>query len=213
MAILESLKTSLEIIISGSAIIFTIYKLIFRKWYRNYKEHLKLEKEALFSELHAQNAQIKLIKDKLYPNGGSSIDDKVEKVMKKLSNVELGLNSLQVGQRNTWDILDIASWESDNEGKVNYVSAAFCDLLDCTPDEVMGNSWIGKIAYFDRDKVLKLWKEAIDNASEFTFPYNIKRGDGRYQKVAPIVIHNKDEHGVVLNSLGRLLKVGEPYNI
>jgi len=133
-------------------------------------------------------------------------------MVSNIDDIILKLNGLQVSNRNTWDILDIASWESDSEGRITYVSLAFCDLIGASPLEVMGNSWVGRVASWDRDMVVKLWRESVANGSEFTLIHSLRRNDGKYQMVQPIVIHNKDKHGTVLNSLGRLLKIGEPYS-
>lgn len=211
MPMLESLKTTLEIITTASVILFTIYKLVFRRWYRKYKETEAAHRKAFFDELAKQNVVIGEIRSQVFPNGGGSIFDMQKKTTEQISNIVLKLNSLQASNRNTWDILDIASWESDNEGKVTYVSLGFCDLVGANPSEIMGNSWVGRIATWDRDTVVSTWREAVSNGSEFTLTHSVRKNDGTYQMVTPVVIHNKDEHGKVLNSLGRLLKVGEPY--
>lgn len=201
---LESLKITVEIIGSLTGAIFFCYKIFIKKWYRNYKEREQAKWDNLHAVLNKQDAVNKQIKDKLFPNGGSSIDDKVEKII-------VGVSALQMGQRNTLDILDIASWESDSEGRFVYVSTSLCELMGATPGELLGNSWVGDVAHFDRDAVLKAWHESIRYASGFNIKFSIKKSDGNYQDVSPVVIHNKDKQGKVISSLGRLVKVGELY--
>lgn len=211
MMLLETIKTIGEVIGSIMLVGTACWRGFGRKWWNRYRESVHARWDKLARELIAQNEQLAAIKHMLYPNGGTSMFDMQIKTVSQVKDIILKLNGLQVSNRNTWDILDISSWESDSLGRITYVSVAFCELIGALPTEVMGNSWVGRVASWDRDMVVKLWKESVANGSEFTFVHSLRRNDGLYQMVQPIVIHNKDPEGNVLNSLGRLLKIGEPY--
>lgn len=212
--------TALVAIVGGG---FTLYKLLFKKWLdartARRKALLKAEQEALWSalqetlmqEMQKQNVVIKEIRGQVFPNGGGSIIDMQKKTFEHLQQLVTTVGTLSVGQRNILDILDVPSWESDENGRFTFVNTALCELVGATPAELLGLSWTGRVAFYDRDKVVKEWRESVENASDFNVPYHIKRFDHLYQKVQPSVIHNKNADGKVLNSLGRLVKVGEPF--
>lgn len=183
---------------------FTVYKLFIKKWWARHKAAQQQKWETIANDL-------KMIKGQVFPNGGGSIVDMQRKTMNEIKEISNTIGSLTNGQRNILDIMDIPSWESDEEGKVTFVNTALCDLIGATPQDLLGNSWVGRVAFWDRDKVVKEWRESIENASDFNVPHSLRRNDDQYQKVCPSVIHNKDKEGKVINSLGRLTKVGEPY--
>jgi len=210
MTFLQNIYTVIIGMGALSVSIFTIYKLWFKKWYEKYRAKKKAEEEAKWLKLHES---IKEIRDQVLPNGGSSMNDIQKEMRETLDVVVLAVNSLSVGQRNFCDILDIASWESDAEGRVTYASMGLCELMNAHPEEIKGNSWVGLIADFDRDRIVKGWREAVANASDFRMEHSIEIDEGVYQRVKPIVIHNKDKTGRVLNSMGRLTKDGEPYKL
>ncbi len=213
MALLDTAKTVAEVIGGVIIALTAFWKTFGKKWYMKYRKSVHDRWNNLTVLLGKQDLQIQSIKHQLYPNGGSSIFDKQDKVIKRLEDISKSIINLQFSNKNTWDILDIASWESDNTGRVTYVSLAFCDLVGAHPSEILGNAWVSRIAHWDREKVVKEWREAVANGSEFTLEHSLLKNDGYYQRVRPIVIHNKDTDGKVLNSLGRLIPVGEPYKI
>ena len=203
--------------ICGLAIAFySIYKIFIKKWVIKRRERKKAElqaeqkvimdvmKDELIKEFGKQNENIKLIKDKLYPNGGTSIDDKVGQIL-------VQMKELRSGQLNTWEIMDVAIWNSDAGGRTTYVNKPYCELVRCIPTDVMGLSWLGLIAKFDRDRVEKEWEKSIANASDFDLCYSFELPGGLFQKVNGIAIHNKNKlTGKLENSIGRLIKIGEP---
>lgn len=182
------------------------------KWVNRKYEHFKKGREAVSNAQRETNlmllSELKAIKDQVQPNGGKSLNDKITLMSIKF---EHSFEELKTGQRNTREIMDLAIWESDYEGRVNYVSIALCELIGCTQTDALDNSWIGLIDTQDRDRVVKEWTDSVRNASEFNSTYNYRKNDGSYQKVKAVAIHNKDERGKVANTLGRLIQIGEPF--
>jgi len=223
MEYLKELGTALGVVASLLTVCGLLWKMFLKKWWTKRqaakKDKLKAEQEALWSalqetlmqEMQKQNVVIKEIRGQVFPNGGGSIIDMQKKTFEHLQQLVTTVGTLSVGQRNILDIMDVPSWESDEHGRFTFVNTALCELVGATPAELLGLSWTGRVAFYDRDKVVKEWKESVENASDFNVPYHIKRFDHLYQKVQPSVIHNKNADGKVLNSLGRLVKVGEPF--
>lgn len=121
------------------------------------------------------------------------------------------INDLKFGQRSTWEMLGLAVWESDAEGKVTFVSPGLCSMVGCNTEDMLGNNWINQIAEESREKVYRNWKFSLENASDFCETYVYIKEDGMLQKIRANIMHNKDNEGKVISSKGYFLKIGEPY--
>lgn len=162
---------------------------------------LKLYKKAKADRTkHRQDLMFEVlkIKSQLYPNGGESLFDHVI--------------SLKFAQKNTWEVLEMAVWESDINGRITYVTTALCRMVGRTPVELLHNSWLGKIIQDQREEVEEEWQDSLRTGSMFSMYFIFIRADGMHQKVHAIAIHNKNKSGEVISSLGRISKEGEPYN-
>jgi PAS domain S-box-containing protein len=205
---LEIIKLILEVI----AILISIGIL---KWAQSKYNHFRNNRETFRNLEIEQNKelmkQIKDIKDEVKPNGGLSLNDKVTDIGKHLVTIDAQLVDLKIGQRNSLDLMDIAYWESDSQGRVTYVSVAMCEILGCTQIDILDSSWMGLIDHQDRERVIKEWADSVKYASEFNCTYNYKRPDGYFQKVQAIAIHHKNEKGVVEHTKGKIIKLGEPF--
>ena len=186
---------------------FTLYKLFIKKWILKRVAQKKAEQETLFTKFHdAMMIPIKEIKDKIFPNGGGSLDDKME-------DIKSTLIKLLAGQRNTWELMDVAVWISNEEGRTIYVNKPYCELVGCAYTDALGMSWLGLISSADRANVREGWKESVENVSDFDMCYSVHRSDGLYQKVNAVAVHNRDQNGKLIGSMGRLIKIDEPYKL
>lgn len=154
---------------------------------------------------------IKAIKGQVFPNDGKSLMDKITRIENKQKEIEVSVADLKIRQRNSSEIQDAAIWESDSNGFITYVSRVYCEIVDNTENNILGNSWKGLIDPNDRSRVISEWNEAISTASEFTCEFNFRIGDGMFQAVKATAIHNKCKEGKVIASLGIIHKVGEPF--
>lgn len=204
MKFLESLGITAGALTSVIVFGFTFYKLFLKKWLKKRKEERQKQWDTI-------TLDIKLIKQQVFPNGGESIVDMQRNLLIQVKDAVYSINTLAVGQRNMLDIMDVASWESDSDGKTVYVNKTYCELVRCIPVDALGNSWIGLVATFDRDRVMREWNRSIENASDFDLCYCFQLPDGSYQRVNGVAIHNKDKStGKLQSSIGRLIKIGEP---
>lgn len=204
MPILESLKTSGEIVGAFTAAAITIWNAVGKQWWRKYKTRKRAENDHIISEL-------KSIKSKLFPNGGTSIDDKLELSLKDNLEIKKFLEDLSAGQRNTWEIMDIAIWKSDKDGRTIYVNKPYMELTGCQYHDALGMSWTRCVADFDRQRIRNAWLEAVRDVADFDECYFIELNDGSFQKVNALAIHNREKQdGALRNSTGRLIKIGDP---
>ena len=86
-------------------------------------------------------------------------------------------------------------------------------MVGCQREDLMHNSWKYLVSDDEADSIFKKWKNSVEAASEFNEQYNfkLKNRPGWFQKVEAEAIHNKDTRGIVISSMGRFSKIGEPY--
>lgn len=208
METLEVIKLVLEI----TSILITIGILRWaQKKYAHWKkgrDAVAVANTAMFKEF---SNKLESIVKEVKPNGGLSMNDKVTEIGKHLDTIDTQLVDLKIGQRNNLDLMDIAYWESDGEGRVTYVSVAMCEILGCTQIDILDSSWMGSIDLQDRDRVIKEWTESVKYASEFNCTYNYRRPDGFLQKVQSMAIHHKNSQGRVEHTKGKIIKLGDPF--
>ena len=185
-------------------------KKLAKKWYFNYREAENQFRKYQLEQNDLVMKELKEIKSQFYTNGGSTFKDDVIGIKSAIKNMDVRLDGITVEQRINREIMEVANWESDSEGKVTYVSTALCEIIGCTQIDLLHNSWIGFVSTEDRQRVVREWQESVQNASEYNCIYNFKRTDGTYQKVKAIAIHVKDEEGKVKETLGRITKIEEP---
>jgi len=204
MNYLQSVGTALGVIASLFSVCGLAWKMFIKKWWTARQAAKKAEWNKLITDLS-------LIKGKIFPNGGSSLDDKMEMSLKDNRDIKASLLELRAGQRNTWEIMDVAVWISNDQGATVYVNKPYCELVGHTYPDAIGMSWLGLIASADRTRIKDAWKDSIDTISDFDQCYSFKRSDGMYQKVNGMAIHNRDKvTGKLVSSMGRLIKIGEP---
>lgn len=207
----NTLKIALETATIGSALIFTFWKTFGKKWYGLYRASRDQFRTDMLAEMKILKEDVKLVKAQVFPDGGFSMNDDIKDIKKHLTEQDVKLLKLEIGQKASWEILDIPTWESDENGDVIFVSIGLCELLGYTHDDLLGRSWAGLLIDEDRDRIVKKWLDSVATASHFNETYTYKKSDGSLQKVNGIARHNKGRNGKVINSFGRLNRVGEPF--
>lgn len=168
---------------------------------RNYN---LLKEIAATQETHGK--KIDKIHYEIYPNGGKNLIGKVDTALRSIDEVK-------ENQRQTRELLDLAMWESDSDGKIFYTTRAFCELFDASCEEVTDYSWIGFIIPEHRDRVKDAWEQAVETASPFREEFTIRRQDGMYQKVfATSIEHKKNETGGTSKSIVKVTKLGDKFD-
>lgn len=185
------------------------------RWANSRYKHWKKNKQqasTLIMQSHAtMMKEISAIKHEVQPNGGHSLNDKITQMADRFTGLENSISHLQVSMKNSRDIMEIASWESDENGRVTYVSLALCEMLGAGKESLIDNSWTGLLIPEDRARIYERWIESVETASTFNEHYSFRKPDGFLLKVNGLAIHNKDKNGKVINSLGRLIRIGEPF--
>lgn len=84
------------------------------------------------------SADIKAIKEQLYPNGGSSLRDAVNRIEEQ-QHVDGEL------RRAYQHHITVPLWEADAEGHILWSNQAFARLLGVTTEELKGHGWLSMV--------------------------------------------------------------------
>lgn len=156
-------------------------------------------------------AKLQGIEHEVKPDGGHSLNDKITDLVNGVSKLDTKIELITSEQRLNREIMGIANWESDEKGKVTYVSIALCEIIGCTQSDLIDSSWVGYIDKKDRQRVISEWTEAVSTASEFNSEFNYILPNNMYQPVKAVAIHIKKPDGTVLKTLGRITKTGDSF--
>lgn len=136
------------------------------------------------------------VADEMKPNGGSSLRDRVDKIMKQLT--------LQEHARRTLiDLFDDgAFFECDPDGKYLYVNRAWCNLTGLSLNDASGDGWIAGIHPDDREWVVNEWASCIEHAREFDLAYSMIDTDKTPTRVHTRTRILRSEGGDVIGIIG-----------
>jgi PAS domain S-box-containing protein len=91
-------------------------------------------------------ADIKAIKDQVFPNGGGSMRDAINR-MEEQQHIDTEL-------RRAFNFhVNIAMWEADEAGHVVWSNAAFAKLLGVSTEDLRGHGWLSYVAQEDLMRV------------------------------------------------------------
>ena len=151
-------------------------KLVKYLWLQyNKKKQAKLEKQkiealqysTLIDALGKLSIDVKQVKDKVFPNGGSSIFDGITRLEKNVAEINSKIDSLEDTQKISLNMQKVAFWISEKDGLFDYVSPALCRLLKRTESELLGNNWISCLIKTDVDRIGDAWEAAIQEKRTF----------------------------------------------
>lgn len=144
-------------------------------------EIIKTRYAALEAIPSIQN-DLKLIREQLVPNGGSSLRDSIDR---------LESNSVVMGQIHGVLLTtnNVALVRMDSSGHVIEVSDPLCRLLGRSREELLGNNWISAVNEEDREEVSAEWSNAMEADRNFESRFYFDLNDGTkikvYMKVQP----------------------------
>lgn len=211
--ILDGLKTMGEWCLSGSAItgfIILQWKLWLKKWWKKRYEHWKKNSTQQFQSLmdvqkeqitnqEEMKGELKKVTAQLYPNGGSSIFDKVDRMLHN--------QSIDSGRLDVMLYLDdTPTFKCDMEGNCFFVNVAWLQLLGFNdPQEAYGEGWLRSIHPPEKERVRKEFQEAVK--SETQFVSEINKMNVANNSVIPVKMVTKivrDEKNLPIEIVGQL---------
>lgn len=132
----------------------------------------------------------------LQPNGGGSVRDKIDGIVRKLE--------FQAAARRTLADVStpIAFYECDAAGRCTYVSQRWTEITGLSNAEAEGFGWLGGIHRDDREAVEKEWKAAVEQKREFDLAYRMVDRHGNETRVHGQARMFRDDAGRYIGALG-----------
>lgn len=158
--ILDYILTILNVVLAVAAIagmLFSIFKYVIPAWIRIGNSLKKID----------------TIDAELRPNGGSSLRDRVDGLVIKVSEVADGL---ELADARAWAIVSTAknpTWESNDIGECVRANSAYLELVGRSRDDIAINGWENIIHKDDQMRVWREWNDAVKQRRTFESSYRI----------------------------------------
>ncbi len=201
------------IITASIAAIGFLYKYPFLYLKKSYNLRKEKEKLRLESEKKASEAfdKLNVIFKQFYNNGGSTLMDKVDKLVigqqdleKRFDHFETRFDTFEERQKFMLNSQNVAFWYSDNNGAAIYVSPALCKMVRRTESEMLGSAWVSNVIQIDRDRISKAWQSSVLEKRVFDEIYTFQ-SDNEFIKVHGLAFHLKNKKtGEHMGSYGTL---------
>lgn len=135
-------------------------------------------------------AALREIRSQLRPNGGTSLHDVV--------------HSMAAAQRARDDRDQLPLFWTDGTGRVTHVNRAFQQLTGRTREELCGTGWVNSVAVEDRERVLDLWRDAVDEGRDLDDRFRLRTGGDQLRHYAVHACRLMDHSGRLLGYYGEL---------
>jgi PAS domain-containing protein len=145
---------------------------------------------------------VKLVKGKIFPNGGTSIFDGIGRLEKNVERISEKIDSLEDTQRIVLNMQKVAFWTSDKEGAFTYVSPALCRFLNRVESELLGNNWISCLVKTDTERISNAWYDSIEDMRTFDEIFSFSNNDQRDIKVHALAFHKLNKKGEYIGTYG-----------
>jgi PAS domain-containing protein len=205
---MEQIKTVLEIIaLLGTIAIIPVYRFVVKPFWKRYKDSREQFRQEVLATLAQHTEKINSMHHELHPNGGSSVNDKVTRIEGSVRVMVENIQDLKDGQRGAMDILGAATWESDGNGRVTFVSGAMCVMLGCAQSDIMDFSWRSRLIHADRERICNAWDNSVKHAGDFDEICTFRKSNGKLVRVRMEAVHIKGPGGVLKSSIVRIHKI------
>ena len=113
-------------------------------------------------DMRAAASDVKAIKKEVFPNGGSSLSDRVDATRNELRSLRFEVTATRRVQRRALDqTKGVALFECDYLGQCTWVSAQWTAWTGLSVGEAQGHGWAAAIHHMDRERVFAAWTTAI----------------------------------------------------
>jgi PAS domain-containing protein len=168
------------------AALFTLYFKAIKPSINAYIDRTNKSKE--------RDSKIDTIFKQLNPNGGSTISDKIDLLVKRSYNIESKMEYSHQVQKSMMDTIGLAYWESDTEGNCIIASRGLSILLGVPESEIMGSGWAQLLHDKDKDRIFNSYMFSVKYKTKFEESYSFEV-DGQELKVRAIAfpVLNEDK--------------------
>ncbi len=121
---------------------------------------------AVLKHLDEQDKTLLQIKGQVFPNGGMSMCDRIDRVLVLAKKAER--RSLILAENSP-----IPTFECDETGQCVWVNTALADLFGMDKSDLLGTHWLKAIHSDDKVRVWNAWQEAIRLRIPYSMEYTI----------------------------------------
>lgn len=147
------------------------------------------------SVLHSQEtlSALREIRTQLRPNGGTSLHDVV--------------HAMAAAQRARDDRDQLPLFWTDATGRLTHANRAFQHLTGRSREELAGTGWVNSVAVEDRERVLDLWRDAVQEGRDLDDRFRLRTGGDQLRPYAVHACRLLDHSGRLLGYYGELRPV------
>lgn len=159
---------------------------------------------------------IQLIKEQVYPNGGTSLRDSVNRIEKDVREAkeeifDISNDAARMDARQ-WAIvasLKDPIWEFNATGQCIRANSSLLDLVERSNDEMNGHGWENIIHNDDKQSVYNEWRDAVNNKRSFERKYRIvaKQSGKIYEVTSVRIPYHNPKNMELLGFIGRFINV------
>lgn len=115
----------------------------------------------------------KKVNNKLEPNGGSSLADKIDDIVNKLLGLQVSVDKIEVWKRAWMELYENPIFILDNSGFCVWVNNEYLKSTGTTFQDVQGLGWMKIIHPSDRPAVKESWDISFSTQSTFEMDFRI----------------------------------------
>ncbi len=202
-------------LLGSVALICTAALFMYRKAGRPLWAYLMVRKQRIFEALES----VEIIRAEVFPNGGSSMRDEVQKTALAVGHISILLGDLakrvamSVAQnRQLFDQTDIGLLEGDVEGEVVWANRALRKLTGLRIEQIVGSGWINAVHDDDRRRVENDWRLATAHRRQFIAVFRLVHvGSGAviaiHCEASPVMVDGRATDGAGWIALFRTREV------
>lgn len=163
--------------------------------------------ESLNFQLQQMAERIKRIDHQVHPNGGKSLSDMVNSIVRELGEVRSSQHTTNNVLRVCWDALGtFGVFYCTPAGDNTYCSAVYLKWLGAIESEMMGYGWVNFIHHEDRHAVVREWESCAEDERYFSMTYRMVR-DGQPFEVEAYAQPLRDQSGQVVQWVGMVRRL------
>jgi len=124
--------------------------------------------------------KIPLIYDQLFPNGGSSLADKLDRVERMTYANSERLRTLAYDNTEPY-------FETDASGRIIWVNKIWEEITGVTLTTATGFGWLTAIAPIDRKYVSEEWAAAVSQKRDFSLEFELVKNNAKVHAIAHVI--------------------------
>ena len=107
------------------------------------------------------------------------------------------------------EIYPVGIFHTDIEGRYLYVNQKWLEIAEIPKEKAFGQGWVQVIHPEDREKVLQLWSEAVQNNCPFAAEYRFQTPEAKITWVFAQATTETDEQGKIVGYVGTVTDITE----